>query len=323
MNRQLPNEMNNFIEPTANKSLIVQLQHVFLIAAALCLTACGGRSGGSDAQVDNTGPKDRATVTLTQVWETDSTSLLTPECVTYDPARNQFYVSNINRQSEGEDAGYIALVNADGSIQQAQWVTGFKGPLGNEIHGDFLYVNDRSAIVKIDIAAGKIVDRIQVEGAVALNGMDIAEDGTIYAADSRTNKIFSIRPDGEVTVVVESDSLETPNGVQINGDELLVASSDGGSLKAIRLADRKIETRVRGLGQVDGIVPLGGGRYLTSSWKGEVYFVDENLRQQKILDTKDQAINAADIGYIPQEQLLVVPTFHDNRLVAYRLEIED
>lgn len=262
-------------------------------------------------------------VSLSQVWETDTTSLLTPECVTYDPARNQFYVSNINRQSEAENAGYIALVNTDGSIKNAKWVTGFKGPLGNDVHGDFLYVNDRSTVVKIDIASGEIVDRIAVAGAEALNGMDIAEDGTIYAADSRTNKVFRIRPDGEITVVVESDSLETPNGVLINGDELLVASSDGSSLKAVNLGSGSIETRVTGLGQVDGIVPLNGGRYLTSSWKGEVYFIDENRNQQTILDTKDQAVNAADIGYIPQENLLVVPTFHDNRLVAYRLEIRE
>lgn len=300
------------------------MKNMFMMAAALCMAACGNRNNGSNEQTDSAGSQaDGVVVSLSQVWETDTTSLLTPECVTYDPARNQFYVSNINRQSEAENAGYIALVNTDGSIKNAKWVTGFKGPLGNDVHGDFLYVNDRSTVVKIDIASGEIVDRIAVAGAEALNGMDIAEDGTIYAADSRTNKVFRIRPDGEITVVVESDSLETPNGVLINGDELLVASSDGSSLKAVNLGSGSIETRVTGLGQVDGIVPLNGGRYLTSSWKGEVYFIDENRNQQTILDTKDQAVNAADIGYIPQENLLVVPTFHDNRLVAYRLEIRE
>ncbi|WP_257657128.1 outer membrane protein assembly factor BamB family protein [Parapedobacter lycopersici] len=300
------------------------MKHVFMMTTVLCMAACGNPNGGSDEQTNTaTSSTDSISVVLSQAWATDTTSLITPECVTYDPARNQFYVSNINRQSDAENAGYIALVGADGSIKNAKWVTGFKGPLGNEVHGDFLYVNDRNTIVKIDIATGKIVERITVDGAGALNGMDIAEDGTIYAADSKTNGIFRVSPDGQAKMIVQSDSLETPNGVLINGDELLVASSHGGSLKAVNLGDGSIETRVAGLGQVDGIIPLEGGRYLTSSWKGEVYFIDENGKQQKILDTKDQAINAADIGYIPNEKLLVIPTFHDNRLVAYRMEIRE
>ena len=51
-----------------------------------------------------------------------------------------------------------------------------------------------------------------------------------------------------------------------------------------------------------------------------MHYVDpDNNRSQKLLDTKDQKINAADIGYIESQELLLVPTFFDNRVVAYKV----
>jgi hypothetical protein len=38
-----------------------------------------------------------------------------------------------------------------------------------------------------------------------------------------------------------------------------------------------------------------------------------------IFDTTNDKINAADIDYIPEKQLLLVPTFLDNRAMAYKL----
>lgn len=299
------------------------MKYLCMITAMIVAASCGNRDSGTDTQTETAqASSGDLQVSLTQVWETDTSSLITPECVTYDDVSDQLYVSNINRLSDAENAGYIALVNKDGSIKTADWVTGFKGPLGNDVYDDFLYVNDRNTVVKIEIATGEVVERIAVEGASALNGMDIADDGTIYAADSRTNGIFRITPDGQSEMIVQSDSLETPNGILIQGDSLIVASSDGGSLKSVRLADGAVTTLVTGIGQVDGIIPLEDGHYLTSSWKGEVYFVSKDMEAQQLLDTRDQGINAADMAYIPQENLVIVPTFHDNRLVAYRLEIQ-
>lgn len=299
------------------------MKYLCMITAMIVAASCGNRDSGTDTQTETAqASSGDLQVSLTQVWETDTSSLITPECVTYDDVSDQLYVSNINRLSDAENAGYIALVNKDGSIKTADWVTGFKGPLGNDVYDGFLYVNDRNTVVKIEIATGEVVERIAVEGAGALNGMDIADDGTIYAADSRTNGIFRITPDGQSEMIVQSDSLETPNGILIQGDSLIVASSDGGSLKSVRLADGAVTTLVTGIGQVDGIIPLEDGHYLTSSWKGEVYFVSKDMEAQQLLDTRDQGINAADMAYIPQENLVIVPTFHDNRLVAYRLEIQ-
>lgn len=75
------------------------------------------------------------------------------------------------------------------------------------------------------------------------------------------------------------------------------------------------------IGSADGIIRLEGGHFITSSWSGEMYFISNDFKRQKILDTSGEKINAADMGYIPEENLLVIPTFYDNRLMAYRLNI--
>jgi hypothetical protein len=41
--------------------------------------------------------------------------------------------------------------------------------------------------------------------------------------------------------------------------------------------------------------------------------------KQSLLNTKDQEKNTADIWFIQEKDLLLVPTFFDNRVVAYKL----
>jgi DNA-binding beta-propeller fold protein YncE len=264
---------------------------------------------------------DSLLVTLEPVWETDTLTFITPENVTYDPDRKVFYVSSLNRSNDTENDGYISIIKTDGTVEEEKWTEGLTSPLGNDFHNNFLFVNDKGNVVKIDLKSGEIIERIPVKGAIGLNGMDIDEKGNIYSADSEGNKIFKITPDKEVSVVFEGEELNRPNGVLVRGDELFTVSSGGGVLNSIDLKSGQIESLVEGIGQADGIILLDGGHFLTSSWKGEVYFISKDMKVQKILDLKDQKINAADIGFIPEEYLLVVPTFHDNRLMAYKLKI--
>jgi hypothetical protein len=47
--------------------------------------------------------------------------------------------------------------------------------------------------------------------------------------------------------------------------------------------------------------------------------ININGEKSSLLNTKDQGKNTADIWFIQEENLLLVPTFFDNRVVAYRL----
>lgn len=296
----------------------------FLSILLFYTTACG-----QGLQQSNTGEQiperqnDSLRVELTPVWETKGALLKTPECATYDPQENVFYVSNLNRDNEVENDGYISIVNAEGSIVSERWVEGLGSPLGNDFYNGHLFVNDGPNIIKINIESGDIVERMAVEGAANLNGIDIDEAGNIYAADSRGNKIFKVTQNGETTLLYEGEDLNSPNGVSVMANELIIASFSGKKLLALNLQNKQLRTLAEDIGSADGIIQLEGGHFITSSWSGEVYFISKDLKKQKIIDTSAEKINAADIGYIAEENLLVIPTFYDNRLMAYRLKIQE
>jgi len=45
----------------------------------------------------------------------------------------------------------------------------------------------------------------------------------------------------------------------------------------------------------------------------------ETGESETLLDTSDTLTNAADIDFVPEKGLLLVPTFFGNRLAAYRV----
>src|SRR5690554_964560 len=286
----------------------------------LFLYACGG---GVESNTESTQGNDSTKMNLTQVWTTDTTQLMTPECVTYDPASKVLYVSNLNRNNDIENDGYISIVNIDGSIKNANWVEGLETPLGNDLFDGHLYVNDNTKIVKINIENGEIVDRIQIEGAKRLNGISIGPNGDIYSADIDGNKIFKVTQNGEVSIAFESDELDRPNGVLIKGNDLIIASSNAQKLLSVNLDSNEIKTLGEGIERADGIVALENDNYLVSSWSGFIHFVGNVLNSQMILDIKDENINDGYITFIPEDNLLIAPTFNANSLVAYKMELNN
>ncbi len=293
------------------------LSKLTFIAPFLLLYACGGANTESKQDIN-----DSIQVSLNHVWSTDTTQLATPECVTYDPASKVLYVSNLNRANDIDNDGYIAIVNTDGSVENTQWVKDLGAPLGNDIYDGHLYVNDGTEIVKINIESGQIVEKIEIEGAKRLNGISVGPNGDIYSADIEGNKIFKVNQAGEVSIAIESDELDRPNGVLLKGNDLIIASFNAQKLLCANLESKEIKTLGEGLENADGIIALDNDNYLVSSWSGLVHFVGNDSKVQKILDTKDQNINAADITFIPEESLLIVPTFNANSLMAYKLEIK-
>jgi len=69
----------------------------------------------------------------------------------------------------------------------------------------------------------------------------------------------------------------------------------------------------------DGIIPYGSD-FIISNWNGEINYVSAKGEVTKLLDTKTDKVNAADIAYLPEQKLLLVPTFFANKLVAYEVK---
>ena len=256
---------------------------------------------------------------LTEVWRTDAV-LSTCESVLYDKQQDQLFVSCINGSpTEKNGEGFISILAPDGEVKSLEWVSGLNAPKGMAILDGMLYVADIDQLVLIDIKKAKIVKRISVEGATFLNDVAVSPDGLVYFTDSDTGIIWIYSGDKPKKWITEG--LKRPNGLYIEKDRVLLTSSGSQDLKIIDRSTGKAKVVTTEIGHGDGVEFTGKqGYYLTSSWSGEVFLISPDFSKQSLLKTSDQEVNSADIGFNMAEQVVYVPTFFDNRVVAYRLE---
>jgi len=263
----------------------------------------------------NQADPEPVTFSLTELWATD-TIMKTPESVLYDPARDVLYVANMNRIDEGDQTGFISKLGTDGSVIELHWVDGLNEPRGMGIHGNLLFATDNDRLIVVDLETGELKKSVPVEGAVFLNDLAVADDGTVYFSDSRAGKV-QVYKDGEVTDWIPE--IEGPNGLFDEGDELLVAG--GGEVRLVNKATGDYEVLAEGIG-VDGIEYTGiDDYYIVSEWKGVIHMIG-NDTIQTLLDTEAEKKNTADIGFNLDKKVVYVPTFNDNRVVAYALKME-
>lgn len=255
---------------------------------------------------------------LEKVWATD-TLLMTPESVIYDKDRNVIYVSNVNQNPWEKDGnGFISQISNTGEILELKWVSGFNGPKGMAILGNTLYVADLDELVSIDIENGEIMHRIKIEGASGLNDITPGENGKLYISDSNAGKIFQYE-NGEASIF-HSDAPGRPNGLLVVKGKLLVAFSQAAQFVSYDLSTLEKTVIAEQIGAGDGIIQTNeSGTYIVSDWNGEIFIIGNEDDKQSLLNTKEQSKNTADIWFIAEENLLLVPTFFDNRVVAYRL----
>ncbi len=251
---------------------------------------------------------------LTPLWTTDTT-LKVPESVLFDATNSVLYVSQINgKPAEKNGNGSIAKVGLDGKITNGNWVSGLNAPKGLGRNGNRLFVADLSEVVEIDIKTGRIIRKIPVEGARFLNDITVSEKGIVYVSDSDTKKVHRIE-NGQVSTYL--DNLTRPNGLLALGNDLLVLDS-GKLLKAD--AQKKLSTLAEGMHEsTDGIEQISPGEYLVSTWNGNVYIV-KGSTVEKMLDLSGAKINTADIGYDARSQVVYVPTFYKNSVMAFKVQ---
>jgi len=254
------------------------------------------------------------------VWQTDRI-LETPESVLYDAKGNVLYVSNINgKPTEKNNRGFISKLSPEGSVISLKWATGLNAPKGSAIAGGTLYVADIDNVVEIDIETGRITARHHAEKAEFLNDIAVDSSGIVYVSDmsAAASAIYRLK-DGRLDVWLADPEIMRPNGLLVAGDRLVVGNSGDGTLKAVHIPSRRIE-RIAVIGSgIDGITTDGQGNYIVSDWKGKTSWVMPSGKVTVLLDTTDKKIQAADITMIPDRDILLIPTFFDNRVMAYSL----
>lgn len=251
-----------------------------------------------------------------KVWAT-ADILTTCESVCFEPSSKTLFASCINGNPvEKDQNGFISRLSLSGEIIQLKWIDSLNAPKGMGIYNNKLFVTDIDMVVEIDVDKAVIVKKYPIEGARFLNDITIDKNGAVYISDMATSKIHRIQK-GILETWISSGELTGTNGLFYEDNEILVGTKKG--VFSIRIEDKRIWHLVSDSGGIDGVEADGKGNYIISDWVGKVQLVHPENDPIVLINTGDQGINAADIEYVIDRELLFVPTFGDNRVVAYQL----
>jgi len=252
---------------------------------------------------------------LTKVWETSKDVLKTPESVIYDSENDVLYVSNVNgNPTEKDQNGFISVLNTDGTYKTPKWIDGLHAPKGMAIFKGKLYVSDIDKLVEIDIKKGIVEKEYQDPSAVFLNDVAACGNGMIFVTDMRTKKIHVLN-EGKFTVWMEDGSFENPNGLFTEKGKLYVGDNN---IFEVDVKTKGVKKIIENAGGVDGLEKDNDGNFVFSNWPGKIW-INKNGKNIKLHDSTAEEINTADLDFASKLNLVLVPTFFDNRVVAYKI----
>lgn len=306
---------------------------LYIIALIIPLVACDsdpqGESPDSTAEQDQGMAQDvlpndtqsvaqdtpQTEVSLSHIWELEG--LRTPESVLYHEGDNGGFLFVAEIEGQGDEAdgeGGIAKLSLEGEFIDQDWARGLDAPKGMGVHEGKLYVADITKVAVIDIASQQIESRIDIADSKFLNDITIDDNGAVFVSDTHTGKIHRI-VDGAPEIYLED--IEAANGLTAINDDLYIAA---GSALWKADADRQLTKVAEGLEEnADGVEMINSGEFIVSCWAGLVYHVTEDGSVTNLVDSREEKINTADIGWNDEERILYVPTFFKNSVVAYQL----
>ncbi|MGH7538204.1 MAG: SMP-30/gluconolactonase/LRE family protein [Gemmatimonadales bacterium] len=293
---------------------------------------CGAALAGCK-KADNTPPPAQP------VKVASAEGLQTPESALHDAAQDVYFVSNINGNANAKDGnGFISRVRPDGSVENLTFIAGGRNgvtlhaPKGMAVRGDTLWVTDIDAVRAFDARTGTPAAAVDLskQGAVFLNDPAFGPDGALYVTDSGIlfdeqggmqhpgpDRIFRIGPDRKVSVAVQGDVLQQPNGITWDaaGSRFLLAPLGGPSIFAWKPGDQAPTVIATGPAGYDG-VEVGRGRLLVSSWTDSTVSAYEGGTEVKLITGM---AGPADIGYDATRNRVLIPVMLANRLEIWQL----
>jgi sugar lactone lactonase YvrE len=267
--------------------------------------------------------------------------LSTPESVLWDSTRAVWYITNINGSPTAkDDNGFIVRVAPDGArLDSLPMISGgddditLHAPKGMALQGDTLWVADIDALRGFNVVTGNPVVAVDLrrQGAMFLNDVAIGSEGEIYITDSGltfdaagavqhtgTSGVFVVRARrGERALTLPKAT--APNGIawdRARNAWVIVGFNSPNVYSWVRGA-REATVLGTGPGGADGLIALGGGRLVYSSWADSsltLFAGGESTTLRKGLNSP------ADLGYDPVRNLIAVPLFTTNRVEFWPLD---
>lgn len=299
-----------------------------LAAAAFALAACA-KPDSAPADSAAVAPDPNAPRFVA------STGLSTPESVLWDATRGVWYVSNINgKPPQKDDNGYIVRLGANGeTLDSLPFINGaddditLHAPKGMALQGDTLWVADIDAVRGFNVVSGQEVATIDLSPLKVIFANDVAvgSDGGIYVTE--TGIAFgadgAVSHPGQSAVIAirgrtPSVAVALPKASGANG---LAWDASRNAWLIVGFATQDIYEFVsgakaatvlgKGPGGGDGLLALGDGRAILTSWADSSLTLFAN----GVSTTLRKGLNApADLGYDPARKLVAVPLFMDNRV---------
>lgn len=260
--------------------------------------------------------QETASEKVKQLWATEQVFLV-PESVFYDGHNQVLYVANINGKPTGKDSnGFLSAMEPDGRITRLEWVTGLHAPKGMAMLDEKLFVADIDRVAEIDVTTREIVKFYTAKQAEFLNDCIIGDEGRVYITDMKTGGIYRITG-GEIEEWLPAGTFDSPNGINYRDGYLFLGVN--GKIIQIDPSDKSQKVIAEFEGSVDGLEIDKSGNFIFSDWSGLVRRVTPGGKPEVLFDTTSEKVNAADIQLMVDENILLVPTFFDNRVVAYKL----
>lgn len=257
------------------------------------------------------------------------------QCTWHAPSKSWF-VSNLGGgiSLEKDSYGWITRLDEKGNVVEPFWIgltERMHAPSGMIANEKYLFVCDREGVHQIDIAKRKITNFYPIPQGKFINDIALAENGDLYVSDFFANRIYRIPQKSRVSEVwLETDRLETPDGLFIDGDKLIVAcwgvlsepgtfnTSKKGDLLKIDLNTKKIEVIAKEVGNLEGITKAGNYYYITDWAAGKLLKVQ--AESGVVTELLSGLKNPTDPGYAKELGVLSFPQHTGNQVLFMNLE---
>lgn len=257
------------------------------------------------------------------------------QCVWHAQSRTWF-VSNLGGgiSLDKDGYGWITRLDEKGKVLEPFWIglaERMHSPSGMVATDRQLYVCDREGVYEIYIAERKISEFFPIPQGKFINDIAIADNGDLYVSDFFANRIYRL-PQGSraVETWLETDRLEAPDGLYMDGGKLIVGSWDvlsepgtfntskKGDLLKVDLKTKQIEVLSKEAGNLEGITKAGDFYYITDWAAGRLLKV--HAETGNVSEQLTGLRNPTDPGYAPELGLLGFPQHTGDQMLLIQVE---